>query len=215
MGHQLITGISFGLTTSVITSLGMIVGVHSATGSKLAVVSGIVIMAIADGLSDAISLHTAEEADVEEGRGKHTPKEIWLTTLFTFISVSGSTLTFAVPLLLFALETAIYLAIAWGMLVLILLNLYIAKIRNESALKLTFEHILLAILVIIVSRFTGDLVAIGFKFDEKDVEAQVPAWDGFLGIPVFARLSRTLLFVYISSVSRLSVASASCQVLLS
>jgi len=163
MGHQLITGISFGLTTSVITSLGMIVGVHSATASKLAVVSGIVIMAIADGLSDAIGLHTAEEADVEEGKGKHAPKEIWLTTLFTFISVSGSTLTFAVPLLLFALETAVYLAIAWGMLLLILLNLYIAKIRNESILKLTIEHTLLAILVIIVSRFAGDLVAMGLK----------------------------------------------------
>ena len=161
MGHELVTGISFGLTTSVITSLGMVVGVHSATSSRLAVVSSIVVMAIVDGLSDAISLHTAEEADVEEGRAKHTPKEIWLTTLSTFISVSGFTLTFAVPILFLALETAVYLAIAWGMLLLIVLNLYIAKIRNESALKLTSEHILLAILVIIVSRFVGDSIAMG------------------------------------------------------
>jgi hypothetical protein len=64
--QQLITGVSFGLTTAVITSLGMIVGMHSATTSKSAVVAGIVIMAIADGLSDAVSLHTAEEAEVEK-----------------------------------------------------------------------------------------------------------------------------------------------------
>jgi len=161
--HQLITGISFGLTTAVITSLGMIVGMHSATSSKLAVVAGIVVMAIADGLSDAVSLHTAEEAEVEKGRGKHTPKEIWLTTFFTFLSVSGFTLTFAIPISLFPLETAVFLAIAWGMLLLILLNLYIAKIRKENPIKLISEHVLLATFVIIVSHLVGNLIAMGFK----------------------------------------------------
>ena len=161
--HQLITGISFGLTTAVITSLGMIVGMHSATSSKLAVVAGIVVMAIADGLSDAVSLHTAEEAEVEKGRGKHTPKEIWLTTFFTFLSASGFTLTFAIPILLFPFETAVFLAIAWGMLPLILLNFYIAKIRKENPIKLISEHILLAIFVIIVSHLVGNLIAMGFK----------------------------------------------------
>jgi len=161
--HQLITGISFGLTTAVITSLGMIVGMHSATSSKLAVVAGIVVMAIADGLSDAISLHTAEEAEVENGRGKHTPKEIWLTTLFAFLSVAGFTLTFAIPIVLFRLETAVFLAIAWGMLLLVLLNLCIAKVRKENPLKLVSEHILLAIFVIVVSHFVGNFVALAFK----------------------------------------------------
>lgn len=161
--HQLITGISFGLTTAVITSLGMIVGMHSATSSKLAVVAGIVVMAIADGLSDAVGLHTAEEAEVENGRRKHTSKEIWLTTLFAFLSVSGFTLTFAIPILLFPLETAVFLAIAWGMLLLILLNFYIAKIRKENPTKLISEHILLAIFVVIVSHVVGSLVAMGFR----------------------------------------------------
>jgi VIT1/CCC1 family predicted Fe2+/Mn2+ transporter len=161
--HQLITGISFGLTTAVITSLGMIVGMHSATSSKLAVVAGIVVMAIADGLSDAVSLHTAEEAEVEKGRGKHTPKEVWLTTLFAFSSVSCFTLTFAIPILLFPWETAVVLAVAWGMLLLVLLNLYIAKIRKENPIRLISEHILLGIFVIILSHAVGSLVAMGFK----------------------------------------------------
>ena len=161
--HQLVTGISFGLTTAVITSLGMIVGMHSATSSKLAVVAGIAVMAVADGLSDAVSLHTAEEAEVEEGKGKHTSKEIWLTTLFAFLSVSGFTLTFAIPVLLFPFETALFVAVAWGMLLIILLNSYIAKIRKGNPIKLISEHILLAIFVIIVSHLVGNLIAIGFK----------------------------------------------------
>jgi VIT1/CCC1 family predicted Fe2+/Mn2+ transporter len=161
--HQLITGISFGLTTAVITSLGMIFGIHSATSSKLAVVAGIVVMAIADGLSDAVSLHTAEEAEVDKGRGKHTPKEIWLTTLFAFLSVSGFTLTFAIPILLFPFETALFLTLAWGMLLLVLLNFNIAKIRKEKPIRLISEHILLAIITIILSHLVGNLIAIGLK----------------------------------------------------
>lgn len=157
--HQLITGISFGLTTAVITSLGMIVGLHSATSSKLAVVAGIVIMAVADGLSDSVSLHIVEEAEVEKERAKHTPKEIWLTTLFTFLAVSGFSLTFLIPILIFTLKTAVAASIAWGILLLIFLNFYIAKIRKANPVKLISEHILLAIIVIIISYLIGNLIA--------------------------------------------------------
>lgn len=161
--HQLITGISFGLTSAVITSLGMIVGLYSATSSKLAVVAGIIIMAIADGLSDAVGLHMAEEAEVEGGKAKHTPKEIWLTTLFTFLSVCGFSLTFAVPILIFPLKIAVFLAIGWGILLLILLNFYTAKIKKESPIKLISEHISLALFVIIISYLIGNLIAMWLK----------------------------------------------------
>jgi VIT1/CCC1 family predicted Fe2+/Mn2+ transporter len=161
--HQLITGASFGLTTAVITSLGMIVGLYSATSSRLAIVAGIVIMAIADGLSDAVSLHTVEEAEIEKGKAKHTQKEIWLTTLFTFLAVAGFTLTFVIPILLFKLKTAIFVAIIWGILLLILLNFYIAKIREDNPLKLICEHILLAIFVVIISHYIGNLIALWIK----------------------------------------------------
>lgn len=161
--HQLITGISFGLTSAVITSLGMIVGLYSATSSKLAVVAGIIIMAIADGLSDAVGLHMAEETEVEKGKAKHTPKEIWLTTLFTFLSVCGFSLTFAVPILIFPLKIAVFLAIGWGILLLILLNFYTAKIKKESPIKLVSEHILLALFVIIISYLIGNLIAMWLK----------------------------------------------------
>jgi len=161
--HQLITGISFGLTSAVITSLGMIVGLYSATSSKLAVVAGIIIMAVADGLSDAVGLHMSEEAEVEKGKAKHTPKEIWLTTLFTFLSVCGFSLTFAVPILIFPLKIAVFLAIGWGILLLILLNFYTAKIKKESPIKLVSEHILLTLFVIIISYLIGNLIAMWLK----------------------------------------------------
>ncbi len=156
--HQMMTGISFGLTTAVITSLGMIVGLWSATSSKLAVVAGIIIMALADGLSDAVSLHTAEEAEIEKEDIKHTKREIWLTTLFTFLAVSGFTLTFAIPILIFPLKIAIFVAIFWGIFLLSFLNFYIAKVRKEKPIKLISEHIFLALFVIIISHLIGSQI---------------------------------------------------------
>ena len=157
--NQLITAVSFGLTTAVITSLGIIVGLYSATHSKLAMVSGILIMAIADGLSDAISLHTSEEAKVEKGNAVYTSKEIWVTTIFAFLAVSGFSATFVIPILILSLKTAVFVAIAWGILLLILLNFYIARIRKGNPIKIISEHIFLAIFVIIVSYLVGNLIA--------------------------------------------------------
>lgn len=158
--HQLITGISFGLTSGVITSLGMIVGMDAATSSRLAVVAGIVVMATADGLADAVGLHVVEEAEIENGYVKHTAKEIWLTTLFTFLSVSGFILTFAIPILLFPLKTAVFIAIVWGILLLIILNFHIAKIRQEKPIKLIAEHVLIALFVIVISYWVGCMVGV-------------------------------------------------------
>lgn len=47
---------SFGLTSGVITTLGMMVGLHSSTHSKLAVIGGIIAIAIADAFSDAVRI---------------------------------------------------------------------------------------------------------------------------------------------------------------
>ncbi len=74
-------GFSFGLTSGIITTLGLIVGLHSSTHSAAVVISGILIIAIVDALSDAIGIHISEESEI-----KHSTKEIWESTITTFSS---------------------------------------------------------------------------------------------------------------------------------
>ncbi len=50
MKAQIRKGFGFGLTSGIITTLGLIVGLHSSTHSKLAVIGGVIIIAIADAL---------------------------------------------------------------------------------------------------------------------------------------------------------------------
>jgi VIT1/CCC1 family predicted Fe2+/Mn2+ transporter len=156
--HQMLIAASFGITSGTITALGMIVGLYAATSSRLAVASGIVVMAIADGLADAMGMHTVEEAEFEHGNAKHDAKELRLTTIYTFLSVCGFILTFAIPVILFPLGIAVAIDIAWGLGLLVFLSYYIAKIRKDNPMTTVMEHVLSAIFVIIVSYLIGYLM---------------------------------------------------------
>lgn len=160
MNQQVLSAISFGITSGTITALGMLVGLDSATSDRFVIVAGLVVMAVADGLADACGWHLAEESEMKGEKSKFSQKEIWLTTIFTFLSVCGFILTFTIPLLLFQqLGTGILVAVAWGMLLLVIFNFYIARMKKESPMKIILEHLLIAMLVIIVSYWIGDFLA--------------------------------------------------------
>jgi hypothetical protein len=63
MNRKLNTGVSFGLTSGAITTLGLMVGLHSETKSTAVVVGGVLTIAIADAFSDALAIHVAEESE--------------------------------------------------------------------------------------------------------------------------------------------------------
>jgi len=56
-------GMGFGLTSAIITTLGVIVGLGFGLDSKLAMISAVLTIAIADSLSDALGVHIAKEAE--------------------------------------------------------------------------------------------------------------------------------------------------------
>lgn len=62
MKHSLRTGFCFGLTSGIITTIGLMVGLYSSTNSKLVVIGGILTIAVADAFSDALGIHIAEES---------------------------------------------------------------------------------------------------------------------------------------------------------
>ena len=93
--ESLRTGISFGLTSGVITTLGLIVGLHSGTHSKGVIIAGILTIAIADSFSDALGIHVSEESEAD-----HSEKEIWESTFSTFFSKLLFALLFIIPVFL-------------------------------------------------------------------------------------------------------------------
>lgn len=158
MNHSLKTGLSFGLTSGIITTLGLMVGLHSGTHSRLAVIGGILTIAIADAFSDALGIHVSEESE-----NKHTPREIWESTVCTFLAKFVFALTFLVPVLVFPLGTAMLVSVAWGLSLLAIFSFYMAKEQGEKAWKVAGEHLLIAAVVIIVTHFVGDWIGWAFS----------------------------------------------------
>lgn len=148
------TGLFFGATSGVITTLGLITGLNSGTQSITAVLGGILVIAVADSMSDALGIHIAEEADPETG-----PQHVWSATITTFITKFVFALSFAIPLLLLPLGPAVLASIAWGMFVIIVLSYYLARSQGEAPLAIILEHLGIAILVIVLSHFIGVWVA--------------------------------------------------------
>lgn len=158
MRHSLKTGFSFGLTSGIITTLGLMVGLHSGTHSKLAVIGGILTIAIADAFSDAMGIHISEESE-----DKHTSKEIWLSTISTFLSKLIFALTFMVAILFLELLTAVVVNIIWGLLLLGVFSFLIAKEQKKNPRQVVTEHLIIALVVITIAHYIGDWVALTFK----------------------------------------------------
>jgi len=148
--HSLKTGFSFGLTSGIITTLGLIVGLNSSTRSKLVVLGGILIIAIADAFSDAFGIHISEESE-----NKHTAKEIWISTVCTFLAKFFFALTFIIPILLFTLSTAVIISVIWGLSLLSIFSFYIAKSQKKRPWKVVIEHLFIAVAVIIITYYVG------------------------------------------------------------
>jgi vacuolar iron transporter family protein len=154
MRDSLRTGICFGLTSAVITTLGLMVGLHSGTHSRIVVLAGILTIAIADAFSDALGIHISEESD-----NTRTAQQVWGATIATFLTKCLFALTFAVPVLLLPLSVAIIVSLLWGISILTTLSYIIARAQGEPAWKIIGEHLIIASLVLAITHWVGDWIA--------------------------------------------------------
>jgi vacuolar iron transporter family protein len=157
MKHSLKVGLSFGLTSGVITTLGLMVGLHSSTHSKFVVIGGILTIAIADSLSDAMGIHMAEESE-----NIHTKKEVWESTFSTFFCKFVFSSIFIFPVLLIELKKAIIISIMFGLYMLLVNSFVIAREQNANPWKIIGEHVSIAVLVIIATHYIGCFISSTF-----------------------------------------------------
>jgi len=158
MRHSITTGFSFGLTSGVITTLGLLVGLNSGTHSKLVVIGGILTIAIADAFSDALGIHISEEAE-----GKHTVREIWIATISTFLSKFFFASSFLIPIFFLPLYQAVFVSIIYGLILIVVFSYILARVQGKNAIKVIFEHLLIFSFVIIFAHCIGDFISLRFK----------------------------------------------------
>ena len=152
--HSLEVGFSFGITSGIITTLGLMVGLNSGTRSQVTVIGGILTIAIADSFSDALGIHISEESE-----GIHTNKEIWQSTISTFLTKFIFASLFIIPILLFELQTAIIVSVIFGLLLLSILSFLLSQKQGTKAWNVILEHLVVALAVIFLTHYAGIWIA--------------------------------------------------------
>lgn len=157
MRHSLRTGLSFGLTSGVITTLGLMVGLRSGSQSASVVLGGILTIAVADSLSDALGIHVAEES---KNHGSHT--QVWEATLATFAAKFLIAGTFAIPVLFVSLDLAVLISIGWGLFLLSMLSFLVARAQKISPWGVIIEHVAIGLCVVAATHYLGEWIRAHF-----------------------------------------------------
>jgi VIT1/CCC1 family predicted Fe2+/Mn2+ transporter len=145
-------GVGFGITSGVITTLGVIIGLQSGTQSASIIIGGIITIAIADAFSDALGIHTSEEAEGD------SDIQIWVATLTAFLAKFITTASFAIPFLILDLTTSVYASVIWGAILLAVFSFVMARSENKSPYLIVSEHILIAAVVVAITHLTGKYI---------------------------------------------------------
>lgn len=141
---------SFWITSGVITTLWLLVWLASGSEMKSVVIAWILTIAIADSFSDALGIHISQESNI-----KNSHKQVWESTISTFLAKFLFACAFVVPVLLFPLLRAVIVSSIWWLLVISLVSYKIAISQKKDPWHSVFEHLTITILVIILTYITG------------------------------------------------------------
>lgn len=143
------TRISFGGTAAIVTSMALMAGFDAANASRSTIVSALLIAAVADNLTDSLSVHMYQESERLERR------EVFIGTLANFTTRLLLCLSFVLIIFLFKGQTAAVVGTVWGMSLLAALSYLLARARSVSATSEIGKHLAVAAIVIAVSKFIG------------------------------------------------------------
>lgn len=147
------TWFGFGGTAAILTSTGLILGLQAAESSRQAIVGALLIVALADNLSDSLSVHIYQEAERMESR------DAFISTVANFATRLLIAATFIVLVLALPGELLPWAAAAWGLLLLALLTHRIARARGAPVGREIAKHLVIAGIVLAISRGLGSWIA--------------------------------------------------------
>jgi VIT1/CCC1 family predicted Fe2+/Mn2+ transporter len=144
--------LSFGSTSAVVTSIGLVVGFASMSTSRATLIASLLIVGIADNLTDSLSIHLYQEAEGLE------PREAFVSTVTNFLARLAITATFIALVALLTDGWLITVATVWGLALLGMLTVSLARQRHAPVRRELTRHFAIAIAVIVLSRAIGVFV---------------------------------------------------------
>lgn len=146
MPMKRLTRISFGSTAALVTNMALVTGMDAIGASRPTIVAALLIAALADNLTDALSIHIYQESERLE------PREAFVGTLSNFAARLTVSLTFVSLVVLLPAALVVPVSIIWGTLLLTALTYLLARERQVSVAPEIGKHLLSAAAVLVISR---------------------------------------------------------------
>jgi VIT1/CCC1 family predicted Fe2+/Mn2+ transporter len=141
--------LSFGGSAAIVTGMALIVGLDAATVAKSAVVTGLLIIGIADNLTDSLSVHIYQESE------RLIERDAFRTTVANYFARLFVCIAFIAVLLLLPASSAIIVSLILGFALLSVLSYFLARARGVSTVSEILKHCAVAFAVITISRAIG------------------------------------------------------------
>jgi hypothetical protein len=152
-----IRNFSFGGAAAIVTSMGLIIGFDAVTSTKATILAGLLIVALADNLTDSLSMHIYQESERLE------PRKAFHATVMNFATRFGISLSFVVLVLFLPMGTAVLVSLVWGLLLLVGLTYLVAMDRKLPVLPEVLKHLAAAAVVILTSKAIGHVIVAGIE----------------------------------------------------
>jgi len=146
----------FGSSAAIITDVSLIVGLGSAQAGKGPILAGLLTIAVADNISDSLGIHMYKES---EGYGQRMSL---FSTVLNFLSRLFISFTFIAIVLALPIAHAIYVGLAWGLLLITIISYMISRSNRVSPVKEVLLHILTAAVVVALSHYLGHAITVYF-----------------------------------------------------
>ena len=144
-----LTKFSFGATSAIITNLCLIVGLDTFAYAKASIIGGILVIALADNISDSVGIHIYQESECVNTR------DVWFSTLSNFATRLLVSFSFILLVAMLPMKVAMAFSIIWGFLLLGFMSYTIAKNEGVNPAAAITEHFSIAITAVVLSEIVG------------------------------------------------------------
>jgi len=145
--------VSFGAVSAIVTSVGVIIGFGAAGLSKPTIIAGLLIIGIADNLTDSLSIHIYQESE------KLEKLSAFRSTLGNFVTRFVISMSFVILVLALSSRNTMFMSLAWGVSLLIGLTWLVANSRGANVTAEILKHLTAATVVVAVSHGVGIFIS--------------------------------------------------------
>jgi len=155
-------GVAFGTMDGLITILGVVIGIASATENTSAVIIAGLVAGLANAFGNTFGFYASELAEraehIQENQRLNSMTETRRSTVLAFTHSVGSTIVIVAPFSVLGLTTAIFTSLIFASLLLFALGGFVGKFSHASPLKFGLRYVTLGLMGAGLSFVVGEAV---------------------------------------------------------